>query len=236
MRSKEIQSTEKRLVKALEKTPVPVGLPCLFTDKMWEFVHKMCRDHLQTNNRTQASREFVANFAFTLRQEAFNRFGHDTLETFALVDLLKEQPCAGKAPKLDSLTHIAQYRNKADRLSADQEAAAEKIKSVWHAFAKGRSSSSSLMAGGKRSQFLHPIETMDEDLLEHYRSTYVPWYERAQQVWVDKPRVRLVAVVLKIVVEDWYPELLDEAYSLNRGVALHALKNGLNGYWGGKNE
>lgn len=230
--------TEKRLQKIIDSGTD--FLPMLTSPRIFTFIEHLCRKHLEENKYDEPSKSFIAGFAFSMRQEAMAKLGHDSLETLMIAKLLMTGPTAGfidKAPRLDSITWINRYPAKHARLSAEQEEAAEFIKSIWDGFGKflwisGRSFGG---GGGSRSSAAQPIDVMSEELWQHHQTIYSPWHKVASRIAVDRRTaggdLTIAAITFKILIEDYYPEQVDGAYGLMAGKALKALKFGLDGYW-----
>lgn len=230
---------EERLNKALDGLAVfETELRLLLPAQLWPFVETLCRAHLR-NQKDQISRDLVAQFALTCRQEALRRFGHDTLETFALARMLKEdtENWRPKAPRQDSITYINKQPNKLHRFNADQETAAKDILLIWEAFGKFLQISGGGIGGGggARSQALGPVDVIGQELWQHHKTVFTPWQAKASRTVVERrtttgTHLTVAAVVYKVLVEDIYPEELDRAFALIAGTALRALKAGLNAY------
>lgn len=232
---------EQKLLKVVHKyAALEAELQLIIPPKIFNTLSALCRDFLEHNKYDDPSRDFVSRLAFVFRQEAYMRFGHECLETFALAKLLKqaEAKYTPKLPRLDSVSWIRAYRNRNSRLDSDQEDAAEHIKRVWVAFGRFQGIAGSGLSGGggggSRGRAMQPIDVMDQELWDHHRLVYTPWYNTAKMVQVDrrrgKGRISLAAIVLKILVGDMFPEEMDQSYALVRGTSLRALKAALSAY------
>lgn len=232
-------SAEEKLNKALDGlAPFEAELSLLLPAQVWNFVEALCRLHLQAD-ATKQGRELVAQLALTMRQEALRRFGHDTLETFALARMLREgtarwQP---KEPRLDAISHINNAKHPPHRLTSDQQEAAEDIREVWTAFGKFLEIAGRDIGGGSssRATALGPVDVMGEGLWEHHRDVFKPWQFKASRTVVlrrtsTSNHLTIAAVVYKVLVEDIYPAELDLHFALVGGTALKALKAGLDAY------
>lgn len=239
-------SNEEKLAQAIAQAQaihsrsaaLEAELQIILPPKVFDLVHQLARRYLQICEHDQPSRELIALLALMMRQEAFARFGHDTLETVAIGKLLVRSAPPARKGRLDALTHISRYRSPRMRLDADQEAAAKHIQTIWQAFGKFLFIAQRGMGGGggQRSRALAPMDVMDEDIYQHYREYYVPWYNLAAKTKVKRQdegnsSVTLAGIVFKILVEDVYPESIDAAFALIKGTALKALKAGLSAYF-----
>src|SRR5580692_5448123 len=173
---------EDRLAQLLkEPDPLANELQMIMTPTIFSYVEAICDAYLKASKQDHPSRDLLAKFSLAMRAEAFAKFGHDTLETFALGKLLREVTLshAERRGRLDSLSHINGYANKGARLSGEQQTAAEYIISVWAAFGKFRTiGARGFEGGGSRSgQVLQPLDVMGDDLFKHYRQIYSPWAE-----------------------------------------------------------
>lgn len=232
-------TAEQKLQKALaDLAPFEAELSLLLPAQVWPFVEALCRLHLLADS--VEGRELVAQLALTLRQEALRKFGHDTLETFALARLLREGTARWhpKPPRLDSITHINKAKHPPHRLTGDQDAVAHNICEVWTAFGKFLEVASRGIGGGgsARSQALGPVDVMGEELWKHHRTVFTPWQYKAARTVVERRtstgnHLTIAAVVFKVLVEDIYPEELDRQFALVGGTALKALKAGLDAYY-----
>lgn len=231
-------SAEERLIKEAQyNKEMEATLSVLMPPKVWLFVETLCRLHMQASNDSPEARDLVAQFALACRQEGLARFGHDSLESFALVKLLRAGPRWNpKPPRLDAITYINNQVNRGLRLSMHQEEAANHIVEVWQAYGKfleitGRGLGG---GGGARSRAQGPVDVMGEELWAHHRDIYTPWYRVATLVPVARrhagPALTMAALVFKILVEDIYPEEADRNYALLGGTALKALKVALDSY------
>jgi len=234
---------EKRLEK-LARKPVKLDdeITLILTPKLFGFVKLLCERYLQTSKFDPPSRDLVARFAFAFRQEAFNRFGHDSVETFILGNLIKaaQQNSLIFKPKpgrVDSISHIQYYTNKNNRFDSEQQTAAEHIQRVWQAFGKFLVIGGRSMEGGgsPRGQVLSPLDVMGEELWDHYKTLYKPWYKIASQINIHRIRaatsIKMTAITFKILVEDFWPEEVDDAFALVKGTSLRTLKAALSAYW-----
>lgn len=234
------KNKDGRLAKLIrEPDPLANELQMILPPLLFSFVEAICKAHLEGSKQDHKSRDLIARFAFAMRAEAFAKFGHDTLETFALGKLLREGQFsyAERLGRLDSISHIKAYKNKGARLSGEQETAAEYIKSIWDAFGKFRTIGGRGFEGGssRSSQVLQPLDVMGDELYNHYRQIYSPWADAAKYVIVARLRregnVNIAAVIFKVLIEDFYPEQIDGAFGLPKGTGLRALKHGLSHYW-----
>ncbi|HKX36995.1 MAG TPA: hypothetical protein VJM79_10085 [Rhizorhapis sp.] len=232
-------SAEERLIKLTEPSRLmEAQMQLLMPAQIWAYVEQLVRDYLIMHANDKVSRDLVSQMALACRMETMARFGHDSLETFALAKMLRtdgprfRQP----APRPDAITHINNYPHKPHRLEMDQENAANDIIRVWTAFGKFLEVSSRSIGGGgsARSQALGPVDVMGQDLWDHHRQTYTPWYQIASKIPVARRTAGLsltvAGVVFKILIEDLYPEQLDSQFALIKGTALRALKAGLTAY------
>lgn len=235
------KSEKKKLTREANKVaPLEAELQLISPPKIFDQIEQLCRRYLDSNKWDTPSRELVSKLSFVYRQEAFTRFGHDSVETFALAKLLKIGAPTGfqpPAPRPDALTFIQMKPNSNSRLDAFQESAAGHIIAVWMAFGRFlRMSSRGMEGGGGRGQVLHPLDVMGEELWEHYKAIYKPWQALAEKVPIDRKRaggaVTICAIVLSILIEDVYPHELDGRFALIKGTALAALKAALSGYSG----
>lgn len=233
-------TTEKKLHKVTSKfAALEAELQLIVPPKVFDALTQLCRLYLAAAGDSDAARDYIAKLAFIFRQEAYQRFGHESLETFALAKLMRqtESKWTPKLPRLDSISWIRAYRNKDARLDSSQEEAAECIKRVWTAFGRfmGIAGRGFEGGGGSRGRVLSPLDVMDQSQWEDYNKIYIPWYERAKITQVDRRRgnshISLAAIVFKILVDDLYPEELDSSYCLVRGSSLKALKAALSCYW-----
>jgi len=233
--------TEKRLQKIVDQHKEESPLKLLTSAKIFVRIEELCRKYLDVNRYDTPSKELVSQLTFTFRQEAIARFGHDTLETFALAKLVQKGPSLGfidKPPRVDSITWINNYPSKNSRLSSDQQEAAEKIRDVWEAFGKflwvtGRSYGGG--GGGSRSSATSPLDVMGDDLWKHHQTIFTPWCNIASKTSVNRRMagggLTIAAITFKILVEDFYPEAIDKGFGLVKGTALKALKAGLSAYF-----
>lgn len=230
---------QERLTKALEGlAPFEAELHLLLPAQIWPYVETLCRLLLSADNKE--SRDLVAQLALTCRQEALRKFGHDTLETFALARMLREgtsrwQP---KQPVKDSITHINSYPHKPHRFTSQQEDAAHQIREVWEAFGKFLDIAGRGIGGGgsARGQALSPVDVMGDSMWEHHRDVFKPWLNKAARTVVERRtsagmHLTIAAVVFKVLKEDIYPEDLDTQFALIKGTTLKALKAGLDAYY-----
>lgn len=232
---------ERRLMKGVKKARnierLEKDLQCVVPPKLFEFIEQLCIRYLAVKSDATA-REFVSRFALAFRAESFARFGHESIETLSLTKALQKtgsewQP---KEPRLDSLSWIAKYKNVNKRLSGEQESACDQIIGVWEAFGKFLFiGNRSMEAGSARGRALQPIDVMGDELWEHHRDVYTPWYAAASKHIVGRfsngSAVSLAGVVIQVVIFDDYPEHLDYQLRLKRGTSLAALKKGLDAYW-----
>ena len=240
------QKTDNRVISDAQKEhrmfePLEAELQLLLPPKLFSPMLEICKLFLTQQRNDQPSRDLIGRLAFTFRQECLARFGHDSLETFALAKLLDEtrRPpgFTPPPPKLDAISHIQEYGNRLARLDASQEDAVNHIKSIWEAFSKFRDIAGGGFGsgGGGRSQILSPMDVMGEDIYKHHRTIYKPWYEVASRIPVARRsmggNVTVAAITFRIIIEDVYPEDLDQSYALVKGSALKVFKLGLDAYF-----
>lgn len=229
-------------VRYLEKTKEPdsqIIVPVLFTGKTSGLILELCRHHLNDNKNSQASRSLLAALGFSLRIEAMMKFGHDSVESFAIAKLLGTvQGFQPKPPRPDALSYIQNAKRKEARLNIDQRAAADQIALVWDAFGKFLNMGARSLegGGGNRTRALAPMDVMDQETYDEvYKKYFVPWYEVVKKITVARriagPLLTVAAVTFKVIVEDKYPDDIDRAFGLTKGMALRALKFGLRHYW-----
>lgn len=233
-------SPEERLNKALaDLAPFEAELHLLLPAQVWPFVEALCRLLLQHGTDRQQSRDLIAELALTCRQEALRKFGHDTLETFKLSRMLREGTSrwTPKAPRVDAITYINSAKHPPHRFTGDQDTAANDIRDVWGAFGKFLEVASRSIGGGgsARSQALGPVDVMGEDLWAHHRDVFKPWINKAARTVVTRRtstgnHLSIAAIVFKVLVDDVYPEEIDNNYALIKGTALRAVKAGLDAY------
>ena len=79
------------------------------------------------------------------------------------------------------------------------------------------------------------MDIMGEDLYKHHKEIYKPWYEVASKVLLPRraagSTISIAALTFKILVEDCYPEQLDEQWALVKGSGLRGFKAGLSAYF-----
>lgn len=234
-------NTEKKLLKHLSKNQaLEAELQLVFPIKVFAAIEELARAHLAENRQDHSSRERVSKLAFTLRQETYLRFGHESLETILLGKLLRPATGGWKqpAPRLDSISYMRTYP-KNHRLNAQQEAAAEMIKKVWEAFGRfrfigARNLETGGMGGG--GQALQPLDVMGDEIWDHYKKYYIPWYKMASVISVHRKRyapgaVSLAAISFRVLVEDFFPEEIDSSFGLVKGSAYRGLRAALDAYY-----
>lgn len=227
----EVTSAQK-LLELYATAQAPTG-PLVTSVKIFAPFSGFVRAYLIANQYSEASKHHVAEMAFHFRKEAFKRFGHDTIETFELAQLLKPKQDISRPGRLDAVSHIMGYPARRHRLGDEQLDAADQIKKIWKALGKGIDGSGGrdLSRTGGSGRALHPIDTMDEELYVHYRKVYVPWHNQAARLqigrkWNSEP-VSIAAIVYNILIGDIYPEQVDAGYKLVKGAALHCLQQAL---------
>lgn len=233
------QTAEERLILATQDLRILEShLQLLMPAQIWTYVETLCRLYLVSQANDKISRDLISQMALACRMETMARFGHDSLETFALAKMLANQGprFTPPAPRPDAISHINKYPHKPHRLDMDQEAAAHDIVQIWTAFGKfleisGRGFEG---GGGARSRAKGPVDVMGQDLWDHHREVYTPWYKIASKIPVARRTAGLAltiaGITFKILVEDLYPEQIDNQFCLVKGTALKALKAGLSAY------
>lgn len=231
--------TEKKLLKNAHKfAALEAELQLIYPVKVFDQILVLAAAYLAERKYDAPSRDLVSRLAFSLRQETYQRFGHESLETIALAKLLRPVPRGfrEKPPRLDAISHMRGYP-KNHRLTAQQEAAAEMIKKVWEAFGRFRFvGARGMEGGGGGGQVLQPLDVMGDDLWEHYCKVYKPWYTEASKITVTRKRfqvggVSIAAVAFRVLVEDFFPEEVDKGYALVQGTTYRALRAGLSAYY-----
>ena len=232
-------SEDDRLLKLLKMAePLRAELQLITSPALFNFIEAICKGYLEADRNSNISRNLIAKFAFAFRHEAFLKFGHDTLETFALAKLLRAtEPEQKRAGRLDAVSYINSQKQKSLRFSAEEVTAAEYIIEVWKAFGKFRMIGGRGIdgGGGGKSQILQPLDVMGEKIWKHHKEIYSPWYEVAKKITIARLRgqgaISMAAIIFKVLIEDYYPDGLDEAFGLCRGDTLKAVKAGLSCYW-----
>lgn len=232
-------TAEQKLMQASpEELVVEGAMALLMPANIFGFVAQLVR--LALDHGGPADREMVASMALHMREASRQRFGHDSVETLALVKLFNA-PAAGwtpKPPRLDSITHMQANPHKPHRLTTEEEAAASNIIAIWAAYGKFLEMTGRGIGGGgsARSSAIGPVDVMGQDTWEHHQEVFGPWQAAASRVVVERrvvggTHLTLAAVVFKVLVEDTYPEELDRHFALFGGTARKALKWGLNHYY-----
>jgi hypothetical protein len=234
-------SDESKLARALKRNRKETLDQKLVTSvAIFEPMRALALFYLEKNQFSDASRQYIARLSLAMRQEAFKRFGHDTAETFLLGQLLRQKEEPQRKGRLDALTFIQRNKNTNQRLTGEQESAAERIKEVWQAFGRGLVSGGRDFAGGgggggKGGSARHPVDSMSDEFWKHYTQVYQPWYAMAAKVVVARRSgegaLVLPAIVFKVLIEDVYPDNLDHHYMLVKGTTLRYLKKGLGAYY-----
>lgn len=231
--------TEKKLLKNTSKfAALEAELQLIFPLKVFAQIEDLARVHLETNKYDFPSRDRISRLAFILRQETFAKYGHESLETIALAKLLRPTPKGWqpKPPRLDAISHMRGY-SKHHRMDAHQEAAADMIKRVWDAFGRFRLIGGRGMEGGRGGgQVLHPLDVMGDELWEHYCKVYKPWYLVASKISIHRRRysegsLSLAALVFKVLVEDFFPEEVDNMFACIQGTCYRGLRAALSSYY-----
>lgn len=231
-------SPEERLMQATEgELQTEATMQLLMPPKVFAGLAELVRVLLQGGRHMD--RNLVAQLALQMRTDSRLRFGHDSVETFALVKLMGEdrQRWSPKLPRVDAVTHIQHSPHLPHRLNTEQEDAADSIIEVWAAYGKFLEMSGRGIGGGggNRSSALNPVDVMGQPTWDHHRDVYSPWHFAASRTIVERrtsngEHLTLASVVFKILVEDTYPHELDKAFALVGGTALKALKWGLTHY------
>jgi hypothetical protein len=240
MGKKNKASPEERAAKLLKDAePLHKDFPFLTSPALFDFIQVIVKAYLDAMRYDQSSRDLIARFSLAYRQEAFIKFGHDTIETFALARLIRQanQTPAERKGQLDGLSYINGYKRKGDRLSGEQTTAAEYIISIWRGFSVGLGMKGSKLdgSGGGSGKAVQPLDVMNEELKKHHHEIYSPWYEIAKGITVARLRgqgnVSMAAIIYQVLIGDFYPEKLDAAFGLPMGTSLSAVKAGLGAYW-----
>jgi hypothetical protein len=220
----------------LSKVPAPTG-PLVTSAKVFRPFYDICAFYLEKNSHSETARNLVATLAYHFRSEAQARFKHDTVECYELTKLLQKNVGADniRRGRIDAISHINSNPNMMMRLDVDQMENAESIQRIWQAFGKGLMESvRDISRQGGSGQILHPLDTMDQGLWEHYQRYYKPWYRFASRITIARKGqgqpVSVAGIIFTILVKDLYPEELDQMYELKRGVCLKVFRRALTHY------
>lgn len=211
-----------------------VSGPMITTRKIFEPFIAVVRGYLKLNQYSEMARNLVATMAFHFRQEAMKRFKHDTVETIELAKEIRVPQDIERVGRLDAVSHIMAHAGE-KRFTIEQQSAAEDIQKVWLAFSKGLGGSSGdLSRAGGSGRVLSPLDNMDENLWRHYNDIYLPFYREAVKIIVAKQSagtpITMIGVILRVLIEDVYPEFLDRQYEMEPGSCLQIICRGLSNY------
>ncbi len=206
------------------------GIQLTLDPLMFLMIERLCKSALTNSLNHPDVRHNITNLYLYLSRESIEKHGVDSVDVWMLHNLLVEQHRELlQKPDIDVLNVLSQ--GKRPRLGPDLLGSALTIRRIWQGFGKFLKLTSrnySRSGPKKRTRSLDPIMIMSPDLLNLWTEMYKPWFNQANRTRVgDHPRITHAMVVLRIILDDVMPEILDKQFGLPRGMSMRTLKHQL---------
>jgi hypothetical protein len=208
-------------------------LPLVFEPIVFRRVEAFAREALLANN-TATVRNSLNALIMLMRDISTARFGYDSVDTRALVELMQRtnpETKTNREPAQNPIEGLAARR----LLSLEQIDAAKHIERIWRAFGRhlhiqGRGYTG--VGGGRRSQPQGPMAVMGETVYQEWRQVFCPWHSRAARRRVETTAQTVFGhtVVFRVIVDQVVCDQLDKAYKLKGGTCLSVLRSELDSY------
>jgi len=213
------------------------SIQTILSPKLFKEVEALCVQAIASSGNHDAVRRRIGGVIFQMRMLSMAAFGHETIDTYMLSQLLErtnpdyKPPMASDAPtRKDPITEMENRH----QLDADQLSAAMIFREMWTAWGRFLQITSRNYEGqgdgGNRSKALNPIDVMSQDVYEKWQNIFVPWARASKERAVPRRRFGKVLpehILFEVIVKGNFPDEVDRQLNLVPGSAKKCLKQEL---------
>lgn len=208
-------------------------IPTTMDPRVFKKIESLCVAALQYSANPQV-RQAVVSLNLEMCLLADSRHGHKTVDCTTLGQLLKrtdpDKPIhQAPAPQRDPMDVL----EKMGVIYPSHVSAGEVMREVWTAFGRCLTVSGRGHGGGgvlRRSSALQPMDVMGQETWDIYKDCYKPWQDRAMARTVpckDTGNTTAFRIVYAVVIDEHFPNSVDNFMQLEPGKALSVLKHEL---------
>lgn len=234
-------ATQFKLSAVPPKTPPipdPIGydetfIQTVLEPRIFKSLESFCREAIAYGSNVEPLRQGITRIILDMRKTAQAKYGHDTPDIVALVHLLKRTSTNEKErepprkTRADPLWELYQSH----KLDEDQVNSARKIQEIWAAFGRYLTiASRNYWSGGgsaRKGRVLQPLDVMSDETYDLWKTCYCPWYDSLKNQTIHSSTVgpiSLTGIVFRILIEEYHPDQLDNAFRFEVGMSLKILK------------